>query len=132
MSFQTPAGSTKENEMEVLIIMACFAALTATVGLIRGTLLLIKRAGNTANDPIEFERYKHHNELVWVMKKNKGKHREHCLCFQCARFHPGSDGNCETAKLLYKHCVELDIVTPVWECPNFDRDVYAAERKWNR
>ena len=66
-----------------------------------------------------FERYEHHGNLVWVRTDLKGKHRDHCLCFSCRRFLPGSDKNCAIAKRIYTNCIELKLVTPVWECPCF-------------
>lgn len=80
-----------------------------------------------------FEKYKHHGEgLVWVRADLRGRHRDHCLCFDCKRFHPGSAGNCPVAKTLYQLCIDHDLVTPVWECPRFKQDPFAAERKWNQ
>ena len=69
-------------------------------------------------------RYKHHsNTYVAVMKKNKGKHRQSCLCYSCRLFHPkGPKTNCGLAQLLFSICCIYDIVTPVWECPNFIAD----------
>jgi len=47
----------------------------------------------------------------------KGQHREHCLCFSCAKFHPEDrERNCRVANLLYAVCQAMGIVTPVWEC----------------
>ena len=62
-----------------------------------------------------FEMYEHHGNKVYVKSSLKGKHREHCLCFNCSKFEPG----CSKAKLLYNLCIELKMVTPVWECPDF-------------
>lgn len=67
-----------------------------------------------------FERYVHHGEQpVWVRMDLRGRHRDHCLCFDCRRFHPGSDGNCPVAQTVYQNCLNYDLVTPVWECPRF-------------
>jgi hypothetical protein len=64
--------------------------------------------------------YEHHGVTVCVDKELKGKHREHCLCFRCGRFHPGKpEGNCENANLLFAVCIKCDMVTPVYECPLF-------------
>jgi hypothetical protein len=69
---------------------------------------------------IEIEVYEHHGAKVAVRPDLKGKHREHCLCFQnCARFKPGQDDNCEIAKALFENCVKFNVVTPVWECPKY-------------
>lgn len=66
-----------------------------------------------------FEQYDHHDATVWVNSDLKGKHRGHCLCFSCDRFKPGSDDNCYIAKRIYANCVEFNLVTPVYECPEF-------------
>jgi len=69
----------------------------------------------------QMERYIHHGRPVWVRSDLKGKHREHCLCFAgCKLFHPGSDDNCEIAQALFTNCVNLGVVTPVWECPDYE------------
>lgn len=68
---------------------------------------------------MDIEQYQHHGQLVYVQKELKGKHREHCLCYGCDRFKPGTMENCHRATLLYKLCVLLDMTTPVWECPIF-------------
>jgi len=66
------------------------------------------------------EKYAHHGTEVSVQSDLKGKHREHCLCFQgCVNFKPGSPDNCKIAAAVFKNCVEFNIVTPVWECPEF-------------
>lgn len=67
----------------------------------------------------KYEQYEHHDTKVWVKPELKGKHREHCLCFDCKYFHPGKDWNCKIAKAIYANCVEFNVVTPVWECPSF-------------
>jgi hypothetical protein len=45
---------------------------------------------------------------------------DHCLCLSCNKFHPGSIDNCEIANLLYKICVMHELVTPVYECPEWE------------
>jgi hypothetical protein len=67
----------------------------------------------------KYEQYDHHGTTVWVRSELKGKHRDHCLCHSCERFNPGEEDNCPFARLLYRFCVDFDMVTPVWECPNF-------------
>lgn len=49
----------------------------------------------------------------------RGKHREHCLCWRCLNFKPGTEDNCRIAKRLYQICVEENLVTPVYECPAY-------------
>ncbi len=67
-----------------------------------------------------FEKYPHHGRNVWVNPKLKGKHREHCLCFSCIKFNPGApENNCPIANLNYAVCLAHNLVTPVYECPEF-------------
>ncbi len=69
-----------------------------------------------------FEKYEHHGTVVSVRSDLKGKHREHCLCYQnCIHFKPGTQDNCDIAKELYNNCVLFDVVTPVFECPKFEQ-----------
>ena len=64
--------------------------------------------------------YEHHGRMVYVDEDLKGRHREHCLCFRCAKFHPEDRAkNCPIANLNYAMDVLLNLVTPVWECPEF-------------
>ncbi len=67
-----------------------------------------------------FEQYKHHDVLVWVKSDLKGSHRIHCLCYKCKLFYPEDRlQNCSIANVVYRNCIDYDIVTPVWECSNF-------------
>ena len=65
--------------------------------------------------------YNHHGTNVKVQEHLKGKHRDHCLCWQnCKHFKAKEpEKNCEIARLLYAACIAFNIVTPVWECPNY-------------
>ncbi len=74
----------------------------------------------------KFEQYEHHGKMVWVNKALKGKHRDHCLCFSCCKFNPGTpEGNCPLANLNYAVCIQCDMVLPVYECPSFqEREPY--------
>ena len=68
----------------------------------------------------EYERYTHHGHEVVVRSDLKGRHQDHCLCWQCARFNPGPpETNCPTANLLYGVCIAQGITAPVWECGAF-------------
>jgi len=67
----------------------------------------------------EFEQYMHHGRMVWTRTLLKGKHREHCLCFSCGKFKPGTEDNCKMANELYELCVLNNMTTPVFECPDF-------------
>lgn len=76
------------------------------------------------SDPKKFdiEWYHHHSPdlPVAVQSHLKGRHREHCLCFGCARFTPEDrDSNCNVANDLYALCVNNELAAPVWECPYF-------------
>ena len=65
-------------------------------------------------------KYVHYGKEVFVQADLKGKHKEHCLCWKCGAFNPEDrEKNCPIATLLFSCCVLLNIVTPVWECPNF-------------
>ena len=64
--------------------------------------------------------YKHHDVWVAVQSDLKGKHWEHCLCNICAIFNPGvPEQNCKIANMLYAVCLLTNIVSPVYECPQF-------------
>jgi hypothetical protein len=70
------------------------------------------------------EQYWHefHNCEVYenVQDFLKGKHREHCLCFQNCRYcEPGESSNCPRARELFEFCVKWDMFTPVYECPEY-------------
>jgi hypothetical protein len=67
-------------------------------------------------------KYEHHSVSVSVQEELKGKHREHCLCFQgCKKFNPGTENNCPIAQENYEFCVKYNMTTPVWECPEFEQ-----------
>lgn len=72
-----------------------------------------------------YEKYNHvfsddHSAEVWVRKDLKGEHADHCLCYDCEHFKPEDrEANCEIANDVFENCKAYDIVTPVWECPNF-------------
>jgi len=70
----------------------------------------------------EVSRYSHYGNEVFVFEADKGRHREHCLCWQCGRFYPEPEDmskNCPIARMLYNLNVLLKLVTPVWECPDW-------------
>jgi hypothetical protein len=69
------------------------------------------------------EKYEHHGTKVSVQPHLKGKHREHCLCWQqCKYFKPESrEENCAIANALYAICVLCNVTTPVWECPKYEK-----------
>jgi hypothetical protein len=70
---------------------------------------------------MQTEKYEHHGAIVSVVSAVKGKHREHCLCFSCAKFKPeDEEGTCPIAASLYSFCVEYNLVTPVYECPIYE------------
>jgi hypothetical protein len=67
------------------------------------------------------ETYEHHGKTVFVNTELKGKHREHCLCHSCGLFNPLSrTENCAIANKLYRICVDENLVTPVYECPQYE------------
>lgn len=73
----------------------------------------------SVNKPII--KYVHHQQEVYVYEQNKGKHREHCLCWDCKKFTPQNRGtNCRIANIIYNLNIKLGITTPVWECAYFE------------
>ena len=77
--------------------------------------------------------YEHHGKTVSVDETLKGKHRQHCLCYRCAKFTITKDvpvplgqyerersRNCVIANRLFRLVVETGLVTPVYECPKFE------------
>lgn len=67
-----------------------------------------------------YVKYTHHNAEVTVREDLKGKHREHCLCWDCDKLNTTSrEDNCPIANKLYAICVEHNLATPVFECPEF-------------
>jgi len=66
-------------------------------------------------------KYEHHGMVVSVQERLRGKHREHCLCFQnCKHFKPGTPENCEIAQENFNMCVKWNLTTPVFECPKYE------------
>ena len=72
---------------------------------------------------VKYEKYEHHGKEVWVRTYVKGQHRKYCLCFSCKKFYPENnpEGRCPIADEVYNLCVKHNLVTPVWECPEFDK-----------
>lgn len=80
-----------------------------------------------------YEKYDHHGKDVMVRSDLKGKHREHCLCWDCTRFFPDvPEKNCKIARILYALCCIHGLCTPVWECPLFIGYKRASEIEANR
>lgn len=61
----------------------------------------------------------HHGKQVFGQADLVGKHREHCLCYGCEKFFPGQQNNCMIAERIYRICVLHNVVSPVYECPEF-------------
>ena len=103
-----------EHLMGIIVaaVMAFLLACTVLVG--RAVVRSIIKA-----TPKSVTCYEHHGNQVFVQNHLKGKHREHCLCFSCDDFHPGTKLNCAIAKTLYQLCIDQGMVTPVYECPKF-------------
>ena len=67
-----------------------------------------------------FTQYEHHGVLVWVRGDLLGLHKEHCLCYSCARFHPEDRAaNCPIADMVYALDQAYEVTTPVWTCEHF-------------
>ena len=65
--------------------------------------------------------YEHHGRTMSVREDLKGQHRDHCLCYACAKFIPHDrEANCPIASALYAFDVLAGITTPVWECEVFE------------
>lgn len=68
-------------------------------------------------------KYEHHGRVVSVMEKDKGNHRQHCLCWQgCKLFKPNTPENCKIAQEVYELNVKHNLTTPVFECPVFEQE----------
>ncbi|KKL61841.1 hypothetical protein LCGC14_2191260 [marine sediment metagenome] len=65
-------------------------------------------------------KYEHHGQQVFTDETLKGKHRDYCLCFQCARLDINDPkNNCPIASRLFQICIEENLTTPVFECPKY-------------
>ena len=96
--------------------------IIAVVGLVITVISFLGRSNVTKR----FEQYKHHGaDLVRVRSDLKGEHQDFCLCYDCKRFHPGTQANCRISQAVFELCVEHNLVTPMWECPTFIQDPYA-------
>lgn len=70
---------------------------------------------------MEIIQFEHHGKLVSGFAELKGKHREHCLCWQgCKHFKPDTPENCQIARVNYSMDICYNLVTPVFECPQFE------------
>lgn len=77
-----------------------------------------------ATESPAFIRYEHFGHTVAVRADLKGRHQDHCLCWQgCSRLHPGQAKNCAIAQALFELDCAAHVITPVWECPHFDGDL---------
>jgi len=81
---------------------------------------------------MKIEEYEHHGNNVKVRSDLKGKHRSYCLCWICNKFKPEDrENNCPIANDTYENCIKNKLVTPVWECPEFEEkplDVKVKDR----
>ncbi len=68
----------------------------------------------------KFVVFNHHGREVVSRSDLQGKHRDHCLCHSCALFKPGEDDNCPIAEDTFANCTKHGLVTPVYECPDFE------------
>ena len=81
----------------------------------------MRKKTNQQEKKMQYEKYDHHNNLVFVRSDLKGKHREYCLCHSCKKLDMvDRKNNCKIAHELYKNCKKFKLVTPVWECPVFE------------
>lgn len=69
---------------------------------------------------MKYIKYKHHGKEVSVREDLKGKHREYCLCWKCAKFFPDDKKkSCPIANRLFELDIDNIVTTPVWECADF-------------
>jgi len=65
--------------------------------------------------------YEHYGNSVWVKEDLKGQHRDYCLCHSCKKFNPEVRWkNCVIANEVFALDCRFKLVTPVWECPEFE------------
>lgn len=71
--------------------------------------------------------YMHHGNKVFVREDLKGKHRQYCLCYHCKHYSADRKKNCLISNAIYANCVKYGLVTPVFECPEFEQigDIYS-------
>ena len=67
----------------------------------------------------KFIRYIHNKKKVFVDVMLKGKHRYHCLCYNCKSFRPGRKDNCPIASMIDSLNKLQALVLVTWECPKF-------------
>lgn len=81
----------------------------------------VKRKTKGDNMSKQYEQYEHHGNQVMVRCDLKGKHRDFCLCWKCNKFKVDDpDNKCKTADAVFQNCLKFKIVTPMWECPDFE------------
>lgn len=70
--------------------------------------------------------YLHHGNKVFVREDLKGKHRQYCLCYHCKHYSTDRKKNCLISNAIHANCVRYGLVTPVFECPEFEQigDIY--------
>jgi len=68
-----------------------------------------------------YVRFEHNGRSVVGRTDLVGKHRKHCLCYECTlgALLDGTPTICLTAKQLYELCKATGIMAPVYECPQF-------------
>jgi hypothetical protein len=64
--------------------------------------------------------YEHDGVVVATKAHLKNKHFDYTLCSSCKSFKPSSPDNCNIVKAVYKNCIAYNILTPIFECPNFE------------
>lgn len=67
-----------------------------------------------------YSQFMHHGKLVIGRTDLKGRHREHCLCFDCDKFSFDKEKNCRIANLLFAVDQQCEITTPVFYCAKFN------------
>jgi len=65
-------------------------------------------------------RHTYAGKETWGDPALTSKHREHHICFECGKFHPGSPLHCSVAAVHYEFCVRHRLVAPIYACASFE------------
>lgn len=80
----------------------------------------LKRVSTIFGDYVQVLR---HGKKVWAREDLDDQQCDSSLCWKCSKFHPDiedEEDNCHIARQLFDLCKTHSLVTPVWECPEFE------------
>lgn len=77
------------------------------------------------------EKYVHHGAEVVVNSEFKGRHKEICLCYSCENFKPDQRDNCRIAQAVYSLDKSYFLVTPVLECPEYEKKTLPSQHLYD-